>query len=312
MSIKDFFVKEKPFFTGITRGLGGFGFGAAGGGEGGIGALAGASGGTLVSPNPGGYELRHFPSGPSTFSYTSSAPSSKIHVVIVAGGGGGHFGGGGAGGVAYAYNLPVPVDPDSFTIAIGAGGDNRATGGDSTFAGHPVGTITAKGGGGGQPPNRGNDNTMDGSPGGGGGGAGHSTSPMPVVGTTTQPSQNPGYSWPEGALYQYGQPGGLGNQPNPACCEGGGGGGAVGPSPLTASLPTDFIESGTYRDNASTNLPGDGNGGGGLGNLNCYCGCGLNKAAPAVPYATNATCTEAAGEKLRITLPVFATADRKS
>ena len=33
MSIfRDFFVKEKPVFTGITRGLGGFGFGAAGGG----------------------------------------------------------------------------------------------------------------------------------------------------------------------------------------------------------------------------------------------------------------------------------------
>ena len=35
MSIKDFFVKEKPVFTGITRGLGGFGFGAASAGTGG-------------------------------------------------------------------------------------------------------------------------------------------------------------------------------------------------------------------------------------------------------------------------------------
>ena len=35
MSIfRDFFVKEKPVFTGITRGIGGFGFGAAGGGGG--------------------------------------------------------------------------------------------------------------------------------------------------------------------------------------------------------------------------------------------------------------------------------------
>ena len=33
MSIfRDFFVKEKPVFTGITRGVGGFGFGAAAGG----------------------------------------------------------------------------------------------------------------------------------------------------------------------------------------------------------------------------------------------------------------------------------------
>ena len=28
--IRDFFVKEKPVFTGISRGLGGFGFGSAG------------------------------------------------------------------------------------------------------------------------------------------------------------------------------------------------------------------------------------------------------------------------------------------
>jgi len=35
MSIfKDFFVKEKPVFTGITRGVGGFGFGASGGSSG--------------------------------------------------------------------------------------------------------------------------------------------------------------------------------------------------------------------------------------------------------------------------------------
>jgi hypothetical protein len=235
----------------------------AGGGD--ENALTGASGGTLVSPNPGGYELRHFPSG-GTFAYSSSAASSKIHVLVVAGGGGGTFGGGGAGGVAYAYNLPVPISPDSFTIAIGGGGDSRGNGGDSTFAGHPVGTITTKGGGGGTPPNRGNWNCVDGTPGGSGGGAGHSASPFPAVGTTTQPSQNPGYSWGDGALYQYGQPGGLGNQPNPTCCEGGGGGGAIGPSPLTASLPPDFIESGTYRNNASENSSGDGNGGGAGGN----------------------------------------------
>ena len=33
MSIfRDFFVKEKPVFTGIARGVGGFGFGSGGGG----------------------------------------------------------------------------------------------------------------------------------------------------------------------------------------------------------------------------------------------------------------------------------------
>ena len=47
MSIfKDFFVKEKPVFTGITRGIAGFGFGASGGGGFSGGAGGGGSGKT--------------------------------------------------------------------------------------------------------------------------------------------------------------------------------------------------------------------------------------------------------------------------
>ena len=228
--------------------------------------LAGASGGTLVASNPGGMELRHFPSGPSTFSYTSAGLSDVVHVFIVAGGGGGGFGGGGGGGIAYAYNLPIPSSPSSYTVAIGGGGASRANGGDSTFAGHPVGTITAVGGGGNIPPQGSNANQRFGAPGGSGGGAGHSSPVNPTGGTTTQPAQNPGYSWPGGALYQYGQPGGSGDN-GPTCCEGGGGGGACGPSPLTAPLPATFRESGTYNGpQASLNIPGDANGGGNGGN----------------------------------------------
>ena len=230
--------------------------------------LAGASGGTLVASNPGGMELRHFPSGPSTFSYTSAGSSDVVHVFIVAGGGGGGFGGGGGGGIAYAYNLPIPSSPSSYTVAIGGGGASRANGGDSTFAGHPVGTITAVGGGGNIPPQGSNTNQRYGGPGGSGGGGGHGgTEPVYSGGTATQPSQNPGYTWGGGALYQYGQPGGRGNDTSPTCCEGGGGGGASGPSPLTAPLPATFRESGTYNGpQASLNIPGDANGGGTGGN----------------------------------------------
>ena len=228
--------------------------------------IVGASGGTLVAPNPGGYELRHFPSGPATFSYTSAGGSETIHVMVVGGGGSGAFGGGGGGGIAYAYNLPIPGSPSTYPISIGAGGSAGGNGGDTTFAGHPVGTITAKGGGGCTTPQPGNTNTRAGAPGGSGGGGGHDT--QTTFGTATQPSQNPGYTWAGGALYQYGQPGGPGGTGGgPACCEGGGGGGAAGPAPLTAPLPTTFRETGTYNGpQASLGIPGDQNGGGPGGN----------------------------------------------
>ena len=49
MSIfRDFFVKEKPVFTGITRGIGGFGFGGGGGGAGDAG-VGSATGGTTTT-----------------------------------------------------------------------------------------------------------------------------------------------------------------------------------------------------------------------------------------------------------------------
>lgn len=232
-----------------------------------VSGILGASGGTLVSPNPGGYEIRHFPSGPQTFSYISAGDDEKIHVLVVGGGGGGGFGGGGGGGVAYAYNLPVPSSSTTYTIQIGAGGASRANGGNSTFAGHPVGTITAAGGGGNIPPQGGNTNQRYGGPGGSGGGGGHSPDFLCPGGTETQTSQNPGYSWAGGALYQYGQPGGRGNTTSPNCCEGGGGGGATGPSPLTAPLPATFRETGTYNGpQNSGDIAGDGNGGGNGGN----------------------------------------------
>ena len=101
--------KEKPVFTGITRGIGGFGFGkAAGGASSGTAwdSTQEASGGfTAVYEDGGSYYKTH------TF-YTSGAfvtePGASIsavdYIVVGAGGGGGGsnghstHGGGGAGG----------------------------------------------------------------------------------------------------------------------------------------------------------------------------------------------------------------------
>ena len=65
MSIfRDFFVKEKPVFTGIARGVGGFGFGSGGGG--GSSDLANAAtGGTRVAPG-NGYAYHFFTSDTPT------------------------------------------------------------------------------------------------------------------------------------------------------------------------------------------------------------------------------------------------------
>ena len=66
MSIfRDFFVKEKPVFTGITRGVGGFGFGSGGGGgaSGPSSQYGGsASGGTISGGIPVG-NYRYFLGG---------------------------------------------------------------------------------------------------------------------------------------------------------------------------------------------------------------------------------------------------------
>ena len=61
MSIfNEFFQKEKPVFTGISRGVGGFGFGSGGGGE----SLTGASGG--VKFNSPSYTYHIFVQGDTT------------------------------------------------------------------------------------------------------------------------------------------------------------------------------------------------------------------------------------------------------
>jgi hypothetical protein len=115
MSIfRDFFVKEKPVFTGITRGVGGFGFG--GGGP--SGPSFSASGGSKFSLS--GYTYHVFI---SSGSFIVSGGSQDVELVAIGGGGsGGYFygSGGGAGGACHA--TAFPVTPGTYTCTVGDGG----------------------------------------------------------------------------------------------------------------------------------------------------------------------------------------------
>ena len=154
MSIfKDFFVKEKPVFTGITRGIAGFGFGASGGGgdTGPVAEPITASGGNQNGITPGnGYKYHTFTSN-GTFTVTGS----KTMEILMVGGGGGsgpindsRAGGGGAGGLIYWDSMSVT--DGSYTVTVGDGGPGASTGGDGENSIFGPGTplhLVALGGG---------------------------------------------------------------------------------------------------------------------------------------------------------------------
>jgi hypothetical protein len=135
MSIfKDFFVKEKPIFTGITRGLGGFGFGAAAGASG-----TGASGATMTRYDVDNslqettfIPLSDFQSGKEftdtgyyTLEFVDHPPSFLSATCWCWGGGGGNGNGpgpgqgGAGGGVRGTFNFS---DGDTFTLMVAEGG----------------------------------------------------------------------------------------------------------------------------------------------------------------------------------------------
>ena len=103
-------------------------------------------------------------SGSITFNATGT-----IDILVVAGGGGGgdnaniRGAGGGAGGLIYISGYSVAGA--SYTVGIGAGGGEAASGANSTFSGNGK-TLTAQGGGSGGY----NDSTDNGADGGSGGG----------------------------------------------------------------------------------------------------------------------------------------------
>ena len=193
-----------------------------------------ASGGTTYTPG-NGYKYHKF-SEPNSDNFVISSLSpdankNKIDILIVAGGGGNRIpapynGGAGAGGVVHVTNVTMPAT-GTYPVGVGAGGPSPSgagtneptTGSDSTFGGHPIGTITAKGGGGGgfYPAN-------DAKPGGSGGGRQDSTD---TTGTGIQPAQNSPWT-PQPGFNQYGNPGGVGGRTGAYQAPGGGGAGEQG------------------------------------------------------------------------------------
>ena len=193
MSIfRDFFVKEKPVFTGITRGVGGFGFGAAGaGGGGGESNKITASGGVIADYVDGGTKYRaHIFTNSGALTISSATADATIEYLVVGGGGGGGYtqsaysagGGGGAGGlrtnVAGVQNAggtsltaaDYPVSAGTYTVVVGDGGlqgttndTNGTNGGDSAF----------------YPPSHGSYPAVQYIRGAGGGGGGNASSPYP-------------------------------------------------------------------------------------------------------------------------------------
>ena len=227
----NFHKKEKPVFTGIARGVGGFGFGGGGGGPTGPTVT---SGGTIITD--GSYTYHVF----TTDDTFENSQSRDITFLLVGGGGGtggeppngGYTGGGGSGGVAYAPSWPIA--PGSYPVVVGPGGqstfrnlaDPTTRGSDTTFEG-----VTALGGGVGfidafSPEPQPFTPLIS-----GGSGGGNGDDSVDGAGTGLQPAQ-PNHG---GLVTNYGSPGNnppSGNGPGDGS-RGGAGGGAGGGGPIT-------------------------------------------------------------------------------
>ena len=232
--------KEKPVFTGISRGIGGFGFGvpSAGGGGGGSSNGGGSASGATLSPLAAGVASGDFKffgfTAPGTFTVTGSPVYADI--LVVGGGGGGASapngngaGGGGAGGVVL---LPgIELDAGDYPVTVGGGGSGNAPnddatrkGGDSIFGSSPSPTYVIAGGGGCGAQGVGTPNTDTEANGAGSGGGGAGPSPGPFrEGYQGQIGDNPG----TGRLVrEFANPGS--NNAGSASSGGWGGGGGAG------------------------------------------------------------------------------------
>ena len=193
-----------------------------------------ATGGSQFTDSGYTYHIMHADNPSPTANFVVTEGEADLTILVVGGGGGicgDHTGGGGAGGIAYAAALTT--GPGTYTCAIGGGGPggsgtpNAATahGGNTTFAGHPVGTITGKGGGVGSQDAYQNGFTPS-TPGGSGGGNGDEPGPEWGGGQATQPGTHP-----SPLITDYGNPGYIpssGNAPGPGNNNGGGGGAGSG------------------------------------------------------------------------------------
>ena len=268
--------KEKPVFTGISRGVGGFSFGvpSAGGGGGSSNGSGSASGATL-SPLADGVASGDFKffgfTAPGTFTVANGPVYADI--LVIGGGGAGAgapdgngAGGGGAGGVVM---LPgIELETGTYPVTVGGGGlsdsgggnvypnDNAARNGSSSlFGSSPSPTYVVAGGGGRGAQGVDGPNSNSEADGAGSGGGGASPSPGPfreghqgqigdntTTGRLVREYANPGCrSAGSASSGGWGGGGGAGSMGNTAPPGGGGRGGAFTrinefPAPVTEPL----------------------------------------------------------------------------
>ena len=210
-----------------------------------------ATGGTKIpSATSGNGYIYHVFLYPNSDTFSVSAGTKNIEILLVAGGGSGgnsgpnyiNGGGGGAGGVAYAS--AYPIGPGTYPISVGSGGispypmdpaNPSRYGGNTTFTDvFAPRTITALGGGAGGSGGPGyaglrggNQGTAGGSS---GGGAGWGT---PPGGIAAEAATQPGQPTFGGLVTHFGNTGGPSGDPSssPPLGTGGGGGGAGTPAP---------------------------------------------------------------------------------
>jgi len=225
-----------PFFTGLAKNLGGYGFGRISARESGATIALVASGGTKIpSASSGNGYTYHVFLSTDTFSSVSLSSPKTVEYLVVAGGagGGGGAGGAGAGGGGGAGGVKTGsfefTSPFSFTVTVGSGGavtpaipPNPATrsGSSSSFGPH----LSTSGGGAGA------GYAGPGRPGGSGGGGADSG----IGGFGTPGEGNPGAGSVGSDARGGGGGGGAGTGGTQGTVSAGGQGGAGAPFPAYA------------------------------------------------------------------------------
>ena len=220
----EFNKKEKPFFTGIARGVGGFGFGGAAATGGGGGSVS-VSGGTTID------DTTHWISvfttaGPATYTLTANSPISAEFLMVGGGGAGGgnkdgppNYGGGGGGAGGMISEDAYTIVPGPHAVNVGGQSSPQSSGHPSTFVNDGVTVIAYGGGNGAAFPG------VEAQSGGSGGGATpyEGTADVGLGDKITGPRPGTNITDAPGITGPQGYPGGTSNAPR-----GGGGGGAGG------------------------------------------------------------------------------------
>ncbi|MFA5795456.1 MAG: DUF2341 domain-containing protein, partial [Candidatus Brocadiia bacterium] len=203
----------------------------------------------------------------SSGTFTVTAGSGNIQVLVVAGGGGGGRYGGGGGGGGVIYNASYAVSVNSYTVTVGAGGagwvgdaqsgGNGANGSNSVF-----GSLTATGGGGGGNYGTPLNNNSAGASGGSGGGAGRNGTKS--GGAANPPGQGYAGGGTSGGYTTNRGGGGGGAGAVGAAGDSSNGAGGVGLSYSISGIATFYGGGGSGSQLDGVTLAG-GNGGGGSG-----------------------------------------------